>query len=326
MFASGYRKRDIESVIRDLRDKRQYGDELIFVDNEFTINRPQTKQLLRRIIEEEFGFNIIVFMRVENTKDDELLSLMAEAGVDQVYQGYESVQPETLIEYNKRQTLNQITAAIDKLHACGFHILGSFVLGADTDTPATIERTVEFATEQRLSLAYFFPIWGHFPEQINGYQTIVPWYRSIFRGWKYCDGNFVSHYPRHMPPSRLQRALISAHRDVYSAGQVLGAMGRGQFTDAKRRLLHSYVWKEMEKAHFEHVSFLEELEEGLYDPAGRLLVERLVARVEKDPRWTFVAANRSIGTLGLSPLELPVPKERNVICVPPRLERKLRAG
>jgi hypothetical protein len=119
--------------------------------------------------------------------------------------------------------------------------------------------------------------------------------------------------------------LISAHRDVYSAGQVLDAMGRGQFTDAKRRLLHSYVWKEMEKAHFEHVSFLEELEEGLYDPAGRLIEERLVARVEKDPRWTFVAANRAIGTLGLSPLELPVPKERNVICVPPRLERKLRA-
>src|SRR5205823_503250 len=39
MFPTGYRKRDVESVISDLRDKRQYGRELLFVDNDFAALR-----------------------------------------------------------------------------------------------------------------------------------------------------------------------------------------------------------------------------------------------------------------------------------------------
>jgi anaerobic magnesium-protoporphyrin IX monomethyl ester cyclase len=319
MFPTGYRKRDVESVIRDLRDKRQYGRELMFVDNDFAALRPYTKKLLRRMIEEDFGFDIVVFARVEVTKDDEILSLMRQAGITQIYQGYESVQPETLVAYNKHQTFDQIVAAIEKIHSFGFRILGSFVVGADTDTPETIERTVNFVLEQKLALAYFFPIWGHFPEQLNGYHTIVPWYRSIFRAWRYCDGNFVSHFPLHMPPSRLQQALIDAHRAIYSPTQVMQALQRGKFTDAKGKILHRYVWRDIEKGLQEHIAFLEELEDGLYDANGHLREDLLIERVQRDPRWTFQAGNRTIETLGLSPLELPIPGERNITCMPPKL-------
>jgi radical SAM superfamily enzyme YgiQ (UPF0313 family) len=317
MFVTGYRKRDLESVIEDLRDKRRYGRELIFVDNDFAMLRPRTKELLRRMIEEDFGFDIIVFTRVENTRDTELLSLMRRAGISQIYQGYESVQPQTLDAYDKRQTISHITASIERIHSFGFRILGSFVLGADTDSLETVNRTVDFVLGQKLSNAYFFPIWGHFPEQINGYQTIVPWYRSIFRGWKYCDGNFVSHFPLQMPPSTLQRGLIDAHRAVYSSKEIARALLRRKPADAKEKLLHRYVWRDIENELFRHIAFLEELEDGLYDARGRLIEERLLARVERDPRWTFQAANRAIEGLGLSPLELPIPGERNITCPPP---------
>lgn len=317
MFETGYRKREIESVIEDLRDKRRYGRELIFVDNDFAQMRSRTKALLRRMVEEEFGFQMTIFTRVESTRDDELLELMARAGVVRVYQGYESVHPDTLKEYSKRQTLEQIVRAIEKLHAYDFHILGSFVLGADTDTPATIEATVEFVLQQKLSMGYFFPVWGHFPEQINGYNTIVPWYRSIFRGWEYCDGNFVNHFPLNMPPSRLQELLIDAHLTVYSGRQIVGALRERGPAAARHKLLHRYSWNFMERHHREHIGWLQELEQGLYDARGRLREERLVERVREDPRWTFQAGNRAIGTLGLSPLELPIPQERNITCVPP---------
>jgi len=175
MFPTGYRKRDIESVVRDLRDKRQFGRDLMFVDNDFAANRSETKDLLRRIIEEDLDFNILVFARVEIARDDELLTLMRQAGISQIYQGYESIQPETLVAYDKHQTLKQITAAIEKLRSFDFRIVGSFVVGADTDTVQTVERSADFVIEQQLSSAYFFPIWGHFPEQMHGYQTIVPW-------------------------------------------------------------------------------------------------------------------------------------------------------
>ena len=319
MYPSGYRKRDIESVIKDLRDKRRYGRELLFVDNDFAANRADTKKLLKRMIAEDFGFNILVFARVEVARDDELLSLMRRAGISEVYQGYESVQPETLDAYDKHQSLKHIVASINNLHAHDIRVAGSFVVGADTDTFSSINRTIDFAVKQRLEVAYFFPIWGHFPEQINGYQSIVPWYRSIFREWKYCDGNFVTHFPLNMPPSKLQQLLVKAYRTVYSPSRAFAALKRGRLWEAKWKTLHRFLWHEIERPIIQnHIPFLQALEDGLYDSNDRLREDRLIERVRKDARWTFQEGNRAIESIGLSPLELPVPKERNITCVPPR--------
>ena len=263
---------------------------------------------------------------MEVTKDDELLSLMRQAGVTQVYHGFESVQPETLIEYDKHQTLEKITAAVEKLHSFGFRISGSFVVGADTDTLETLRHTVDFVLEQNLTIAYFFPIWGHYPEQIRGYQAIIPWYRSIFRGWGYCDGNFVTHYPLHIPPSKLQRAIVDAYHTILSPTRIVRSIKRGKFADAREKSAHRYMWWTIEKGLLGYVPFLEELEDGLYDAAGHLREDLLMQRVQKDPRWTFQAGNRAIETLGLSPLELPLPGERNITCVPPKLDSRHEAG
>jgi anaerobic magnesium-protoporphyrin IX monomethyl ester cyclase len=316
MFPGGYRTRDVESVIRDLRDKRRYGWELMFVDNEFAADRAYAKKLTRRLIEEDLGFRAVVFARVEIAEDDELLLLMRQAGITHIYQGYESIHPETLIAYRKRQTVDQIVAAIEKLHSFGFGILASFVLGADTDTLETINSTVDFVLKHKLSNAYFWPIWGHFPEEKSGYQTIVPWYRGIFRGWRYCDGHFVTHFPLQMPPSKLQIAIIDAYRAVYCPTQILRALIDRKYIDAWSKILHRYQWQDIEKGVREYIAFLEKIEEELYDSAGYLREDLLLQRVEKDPRWTFQAGNRTIESLGFTPPELPVSERRNISCAP----------
>jgi anaerobic magnesium-protoporphyrin IX monomethyl ester cyclase len=320
MFPTGYRKRSIDAVIADMRDKRRYGRHLLFVDNEFSMQRAHTKALLRRMIAERFDFDIVVFARIEIVKDDELLALMRQAGITYIYQGYESIQPETLSAYDKRQTFDDIVAAIQKLQGYGFGLLGSFVVGADTDTAESIRGTVQFAVDHKLANAYLWPIWGHFPEQQTGYTTITPWWRSIFRGWAYCDGHYVTHFPKRMRPSALQRAIIEGYRTIYSPRQVLSALRRGKLTDARWRLAHRYLWADIEPGPRAYMSFLEEIEDGLYDGDGLLREAALIERVRKDPRWTFQAGNRAVRTLGLSPLELPVSETNNVTCVPPRLD------
>ena len=317
MFPDGYRKRDVESVIRDLRDKRRYGRELLFVDNDFAAIRPYTKNLLRRMIEEKLNFDIMVLTRIEVARDDEILDLMRQAGITQIYQGYESVQPETLVGYDKKQTLEKIVAAVTKLHSFGFRISGSFVVGADTDTIDTIRHSVEFVLDQKLTIAYFFPIWGHYPEQIRGYRAIVPWYRSIFRAWKYCDGNFVTHFPLHMRPSQLQRGLIDAHRRVFSTHQIVDAWKRGKHADSKEKMTHRYMWWTIEKGLREYLPFLEQLEAGLYDADDHLREDVLIKRVQEDGWWTFKEGNRTVQSVGLSPLELPIAVTNNITCVTP---------
>ena len=320
MYPAGYRKRDIESVIRDLRDKRQYGKDLMFVDNEFTAHPASTKKLLRRMIDEKFDFNIFVFARVGVAKDDELLSLMRQAEIAYIYQGYESIQPETLTAFNKGQTYEQIVAAIEKLHSFGFSIMGSFILGADRDTLETIRSTVDFVMKQNLSSATFFTLWGHFPEQSNSYQTIIPWYRSIFRGWQYCNGHFVTHFPLKIPPSKLQLEIPEIYRSIYSPKQVLRAFKNRKFNEARHKILLRFLWQSIEKELWDYIPFLEELEDGLYDADEHLCEDLLAQRVQKNPRWTFREGNRTIESLGLSPVVLPIPGERNIACLPSKID------
>ena len=314
MFPDGYRKRNVESVIRDLRDKRQYGRELIFVDNEFTAQRRYTKKLLRRIIEEDFGFDIAVFARVEVAKDDELLSLMRAAGVNYIYQGYESIRSDTLTAFHKRQNLEQIHDAIDKLHSYGFNIWGSFVMGADTDTLETIRNTVNFVLDQKLAMVFMYPIFGHNPEKKAGYKPLIPRHRSIFRGWSYCNGHFVTHFPLYMPPSKLQAELVVANRKIYALTQVFRALRDRRYIHARGKFLIGFVWRGVEKELRNHVTFLETVEDGLYDSDDCLREDLLVERVRRDPRWIFQAGTRSLQTLGVLPDEAPVHWERNVSC------------
>jgi len=309
MSPGGYRKRDVESIISDMRDKRRYGETLVIVDNDFGAVRSHAKQLLLRMIQENLGFDIFVYARVELAKDDELLGLMRQAGIKYVFQGYESVQPETLAAFDKRQTDDQIIRSIEKLQSYEFSIWASFVLGADTDTRETVDRTIDFVLERDLSISYFFPLWGHYPEPKFGYQTIVPWYRSIFRGWPYCDGHFVTHFPLQMKPSSLQEAVIDVYRTVYSPIQIVRALAKGSIRDARRRLVVRHQWNTIEKAIHSYIPFLEELEEGLYDSNGRLREERLFQRVQRDGKWTFQAGKRAVESLGLPDFGFPIKGE-----------------
>jgi radical SAM superfamily enzyme YgiQ (UPF0313 family) len=287
MFGDRYRTRDIESVIRDLRDKRRYGRELLFVDNNFAASPRYAAALLRRMIEEDFGYDIMALTRADVAERDELLPLMRRAGITQLYQGYESVEAATLAGYNKRQSLQAVRGAIAKLHREGFRISGSFVLGADTDTLGTVASAVDFVLENRLTIAYFFPLWGNFAERRAGNRSIVPRHRAIFKDWAHCDGNFVSHFPMQMRPSQLQRAIGEAHRAVFSASAAATALRRGSLGQAWEKATHRWMWSTIQRGLDEYVPWLEEIEEGLYDPSDRLLEERLHARHAANPPWRF---------------------------------------
>ena len=316
---NNFRVRGIGSIIEDLRDKRRYGRELLFIDNYFGANIGYTKELLKRIIAEDFGFDIMVLCRIDIAGDGELLDLMRKAGITALYLGIESVQPETLINYTKRQTVEKIETAIGKFHACGFRISGSFVIGADTDTPETVDATVRFALKNHIEVCYFFPLWGHYVEEKLGHQSIIPWHRSIFKGWEYCDGNFVNHFPKRMRPSQLQRALIDAHRKVYSPKAFCDAFQRRDWTAVKEKAINLYGWRFIEKGLEGYIPWLKEIENGFYDQKGRLLEHRLRQYVEQHPDWTFPESRNGRrsdkpGYERPSPIENPVPVENNIRC------------
>jgi radical SAM superfamily enzyme YgiQ (UPF0313 family) len=318
MFPAGYRKRDIDSVIEDLIDKRKYGRNMLFVDNDFAAKPTYTMALLERMIEADLDYDIIVLTRSDMVTRDDLLQLMRKAGVRAVYQGYESIEPDTLLSYDKRQSVARIEEAIERLHRHGFRISGSFVLGADPDTRATLDATVKFVLQKKIAVAYFFPLWGHYIEQKNGNRSITPRHRAIFRGWPYCDGNFVTHFPKNMRPSQLQVGLISAHQSVYSAAAVADAMRRGKYRDAWEKTTHRIMWSSIQTGLREHVDWLRDLEGEFYDAQDRLRENVLAERHRKGVPWSFDMKAGIAPQPYTAPLEKPVPVTANIQCPPPR--------
>ena len=78
-------------------------------------------------------------------------ALMKRAGCHTVFIGFESVNPKSLTEMKKNQTLDDIRNAIRVIQAAGIHIHGMFVFGFEEDDWETVEATVRFAREMKLT-------------------------------------------------------------------------------------------------------------------------------------------------------------------------------
>jgi len=128
MFGRGYRQRSVDSVIEELRYLRP--DTVFFYDDNFAGNRDRAKQLLERMLSEGLTPYWTAQVRVDIARDRELLALMKRSNCYILYIGLESVNPATLREFNKRQSVEEIVEAVRIIHEHGIMIHGMFVFGA----------------------------------------------------------------------------------------------------------------------------------------------------------------------------------------------------
>ncbi len=77
--------------------------------------------------------------------DPELMHLMVEAGFDQVFIGIETPEEDGLAECNKKQNVGRdLVEDVKRIQRAGLEVQGGFILGFDSDTPATFQRQIDF--------------------------------------------------------------------------------------------------------------------------------------------------------------------------------------
>jgi anaerobic magnesium-protoporphyrin IX monomethyl ester cyclase len=283
MFGPGYRVRDVEAMIKELKDKRKFGPYFMFVDNHFAGNRKATKQLLKRIIEEKINGRYFCMVRIDIVKDDELLDLMQRAGVRELFFGFESINDDTLKAFDKRQTRADVIKAVEKAYDYGMRIYGSFVIGGEDDDPEDVREIVDFAIENDFLNLGMFPILNY--PGVEPDCELIPESRILVPSWDYMSGNFVTYFPKQMKPSTLQREMLEGYRRFYSIFRVFKYLLRLRPRQAARLLAlllftHRPLRKHMER----YTTYLEKVEEGLYDQKGNLIESRLEGRTIK-PIW-----------------------------------------
>jgi len=218
MFGKRFRFRSTANIIEELRRYDKPGSSVFFYDDNFTASRERAKELLRAMIRERFRFQWSTQVRADVARDPELVSLMKKAGCHTVYIGFESVNPESLAEMKKKQTVADLIEAARVLRRQRIGIHGMFVLGFDEDDWTTVKKTVKFAKKARLSTTQFLiltPLPGS-----EFYEKIEAQHRLRFHDWGLYDAHHVVFEPARLSLPDLQKAQIFCHRKFYSLKQM----------------------------------------------------------------------------------------------------------
>jgi radical SAM superfamily enzyme YgiQ (UPF0313 family) len=122
------------------------------VDDNFIGNEAAIKEMLPGVIDwmnqHDDPFSFITEASINMADDDELTSLMVEAGFDCVFIGLETPNEESLKECSKSQNCQRdMKAAVRKLQAAGLQVLGGYIVGFDHDDESIFSRQIRFIQE-----------------------------------------------------------------------------------------------------------------------------------------------------------------------------------
>ncbi len=243
MFGRKVRFRSVSHVIEELKQIPK--PEVFFYDDNFCAKPAYTKALLEEVLRQKINLQFFsAQVRADVTEDPEMMRLLASANCKQVYVGFESINPETLQEYDKRQTVEEIARSMEIFRNHKIRVHGMFVIGSDHDTPTTIWDTLRFARKHHIDTVQFMmltPLPGtEFFSELDNQKRILS------RDWSLYDGHRAVFIPRKMSPVTMQKNTIAAMSRFYSWFAALRAAMKLNRFQLSRSLMGWYIiqrWK-----------------------------------------------------------------------------------
>jgi anaerobic magnesium-protoporphyrin IX monomethyl ester cyclase len=244
MFGRKYRFRNNLKVIEEIEKlSREFPNRsFFFYDDNFTASSRRTKALLKEILKRRIAIRWSAQVRADVAKDEKLIALMRRAGCFYLFIGLESINPNTLKDYKKRQTVEDIEECIRILHEHDIRVHGMFVLGGDNDDLATINDTASFALRRDIDTVQF-SILTPFPGT-NLYREMISQGRIIDEKWSEYDGHHVKFKPRRISSWKLQVATMpGAMVKFYSLWQCLKLLLKGERSSVYRIYGRWLLWR-----------------------------------------------------------------------------------
>ncbi|MFQ6032514.1 MAG: B12-binding domain-containing radical SAM protein, partial [Candidatus Zixiibacteriota bacterium] len=230
MFGHKYRFCNREKTIEELRYYRKLypGSWVFFYDDNFTASPERTKKLLEMMLEDGLNFSWTAQARVDVVKDRELLGLMQRTNCKVLYIGLESINPKTLQEYNKRQTVEEMEEAIKILHQYKIKVHGMFVLGGEEDDRETVMQTVRAAIKWKIDtvqMVILVPLPG-----TPLYENLSSQSRIVTFDWSQYDGHHVVFKPNKISAWELQYGvMLDAMPKFYSLWRAIKSFVKFKF-------------------------------------------------------------------------------------------------
>lgn len=149
----GTKYRDVEDIIRVIKEISGDFKEIYFSATTMTVNRKWTEKLCNRLIEEKNQMPWRTVTRIDCV-DEELLTLMKKAGLKKICFGVETFDDKLLEEINKNQNANNIINILSLCNKLNIKAKALLMLGIPGQTAKSVYDTVKILKE--LNVEYRF--------------------------------------------------------------------------------------------------------------------------------------------------------------------------
>lgn len=154
-FNHGHHYREVDHVLKEIAAQER--KVIFFVDDNIVSDFDSAKALFRELI--PLKIHWVSQASINMTQDKELMDLMAQSGCLGHVVGFESIDQANLRLMQKNQNLlggfESYETQLEILRDYGLQTWAAFTIGHDCDTPASIQRTLEFALEKKFTFAAF---------------------------------------------------------------------------------------------------------------------------------------------------------------------------
>lgn len=207
------RLRSPEKIVEELKILKKLGIDYIHMYADlFTLSREQVVGLCKLIIQEKLNIKWMCNSRVDYV-DEEMLSLMGQAGCWMIAWGIESGNYEILKHARKGADPAKAARALEWSKKAGIMNWGYFIIGLPGETEETIKETIAFAKKLPLDIALFH-IAAPYPGTPFFFEVVKNgWFRPGTR-WEEVDmdRSTVLDYP-HLRAERLEYWQKRAFRE-----------------------------------------------------------------------------------------------------------------
>jgi radical SAM superfamily enzyme YgiQ (UPF0313 family) len=175
-----------------------------------------------------------------------LLEKAVAAGLRSLFVGFETLNPDSLIEQRKFQNLRRdYGRAIRRLHDHGVMVNGSFVFGMDADDASVFARTVEWAIEHGVETATFHILTPYPGTALHARMAAQG--RLTCTDWDRFDTRHTVFRPARMTADELERGYHWAYREFYRWPSIArGAAAHDDLVSGLRHAAYAAGWKKFE--------------------------------------------------------------------------------
>jgi len=224
-----YRQRPIPNVVREfqlIREKR-----VLVVDDNLIGTRPEhiarAKDLFRAMARANLRKEWVAQATINFGDDEELLGLAAKAGCRGVFIGFESPTPEGLLELGKKFNLlkgRDFRASVRRIQRHNILVVGSFIIGLDSDKPGIGKRIAAAAGQyglDNLNAMFLTPLPGtRLWKQMKSEGRLA--LGTFPEDWRYFTLTFPVARYKHLPLDTIIEEMTTCDREFYSMPRILG--------------------------------------------------------------------------------------------------------